>query len=146
MTRPLGVSKSLPFRRAMTMMPRPAAPDAGFTTNSLRSPMNFHEPPHVAVAADDRVRLRHRNAVRVTDVLRDGLVVDARIERARIAFLDERQVAVIDAQDAALAQLVRPDKQPACVVDSSDGLARFDQVAEPPQLGEPIAGISAQAK
>ena len=74
---------------------------------------HLQEPPHVAVAADDRVGVRHGDAVGVADFLGDRLVVDARVEPARIAFLDEGQVALVDAQHPGAFQLVGPDPESA---------------------------------
>ena len=76
------------------------------------------EAADVAVAADDGVRFGHGNAVLVADLLRDRLVVDARVQRARVALLDERQVALVDAEDAGLFQLVRPGEQRAALFGS----------------------------
>ena len=126
------------------MMPRPAAPEAGFTTNSLRSPITCDEAPDVAVAADDGVRFRHRDAVGVANFLGDRLVVDARVESARIALLDERQVAVVDAEHAGAFELVGPDAQSAMAGTHGVVSLWVDQIAEPPQLGEAIAGVAAE--
>ena len=77
----------------------------------------------------------------------DRLVVDARIERARVALLDERQVAMVDAEDAgSLRSSCGQTNSRRLDRRSSRRLTRFDQIAEPPQLGEPIAGITAQAR
>ena len=117
-TRPLAVSKSLPC--AAGDDDDAAAGRAGGRLDHEFAAVAEHlqKPPHVAVAADDGVRVGHGDAVRVADFLGDRLVVDARIEPAGIALLDERQVALIDAQHAAAFEFVGPDPESAACARS----------------------------
>src|SRR5437763_17204016 len=50
----------------------------------------FAEPPHITAPANDRVGFRHRNTVLMADLLRKRLIINPRIECARVARLDER--------------------------------------------------------
>src|SRR4051795_2053059 len=59
----------------------------------------FSKSPDIATAPNNSVCLGDGNTVLMADLLGQRFIVDARIERARVARLNKRHVAMIDAQD-----------------------------------------------
>ena len=68
----------------------------------------FEEPPHVAVALDQGIGLRHGDARGPADALGQVFLIDPRIEGPGVQGQDEMPVAAIDADDARALQLARP--------------------------------------
>ena len=68
----------------------------------------FEEPPHVAVALDQGICLRHGDPRRPAEALGEVLLIDPRIKAAGVEGQDEMPVAAIDADDARDLQLAGP--------------------------------------